>query len=166
MSSYLIILVICVCLSTHQIYGFQPLTTRALNIGSTKHIKNINNDNHIQQKQRLYMNPNELDDRLRSKIDTLIKTNKVVLFMKGNKLFPQCGFSNTACRILDALNTPYETVNVLEDENIRSGIKIYSSWPTIPQLYVNGEFIGGSDIMIEMYQNGQLAEMIEVANAN
>jgi monothiol glutaredoxin len=86
--------------------------------------------------------------------------------MKGNKLFPQCGFSNTACRILDALNTPYETVNVLEDENIRNGIKIYSSWPTIPQLYVNGEFIGGSDIMIEMYQNGQLAEMIEVANAN
>lgn len=69
-------------------------------------------------------------------------------------------------RILDALGTPYETVNVLEDEKIRNGIKIYSSWPTIPQLYVNKEFIGGSDIMIELYQNGELAEMVELANAN
>ena len=76
------------------------------------------------------------------------------------------GFSNTACRILDAINTPFETVNVLENEDIRSGIKVYSSWPTIPQLYVNGEFVGGSDIMIEMYNSGELAEMIEVANAN
>jgi monothiol glutaredoxin len=95
------------------------------------------------------------------------------------------GFSNTACRILDALNTPFETVNVLEDDRIRNGkymltsyfdsditlssslgIKIYSSWPTIPQLYINGEFIGGSDIMVQLYQSGELAEMIEVANAN
>jgi monothiol glutaredoxin len=76
------------------------------------------------------------------------------------------GFSNTACRILDALNTPYETVNVLDDERIRQGIKTYSSWPTIPQLYVAGEFVGGSDIMVDMYQNGQLAEMIEIANAS
>ena len=86
--------------------------------------------------------------------------------MKGNKLFPQCGFSNTACRILDAVNTPYETVNVLDDDKVRMGIKVYSSWPTIPQLYVNGEFVGGSDIMIELYQNGQLQEMLEIANAN
>ena len=76
------------------------------------------------------------------------------------------GFSNTAVRILDALNTPYETVNVLEDNEIRNGIKLYSSWPTIPQLYINKEFVDGSDIMIELYQNGQLAEMIELANAN
>ena len=76
------------------------------------------------------------------------------------------GFSNTACRILDAINKPYETVNVLDDEKIRNGIKLYSSWPTIPQLYVQGEFIGGSDIMVELYQNGQLAEMIEVASAS
>lgn len=69
-------------------------------------------------------------------------------------------------RILDALATPYETVNVLEDEKMRNGIKIYSAWPTIPQLYINKEFIGGSDIMIQMYQNGELAEMIELANAN
>lgn len=76
------------------------------------------------------------------------------------------GFSNTACRILDAINTPFETVNVLDDDNIRQGIKVFSSWPTIPQLYVAGEFVGGSDIMVELYQSGALAEMIEVANAN
>ena len=83
-----------------------------------------------------------------------------------NNYLGYSGFSNTACRILDAIGTDYETVNVLEDEAIRSGIKVYSSWPTIPQLYVAGEFVGGSDIMVEMYQNGQLAEIIEVANAN
>lgn len=109
--------------------------------------------------------PPQMDDRTKERIDTLVKGNKVLLFMKGNKIFPQCGFSNTACRILDAINTPYETVNVLEDESIRSAIKVYSSWPTIPQLYVSGEFVGGSDIMIELYNNGELAELIEVANA-
>ncbi len=76
------------------------------------------------------------------------------------------GFSNTAVRILDALGTSFETVNVLEDEKIRNGIKIYSSWPTIPQLYINKEFVGGSDIMVQMYQNGELAEMLELANAS
>ena len=169
----IVLLVICLCISAYETHGFKLLrksTSSSTSITFNNNIKNINSINNHQCKQkgqqRIYANPNELDDRLRLKIDTLIKNNKVVLFMKGNKLFPQCGFSNTACRILDALNTPYETVNVLEDENIRSGIKIYSSWPTIPQLYVNGEFVGGSDIMIEMYQNGQLAEMIEVANAN
>lgn len=84
----------------------------------------------------------------------------------GNKVFPQCGFSNTACRILDTLNVAYETVDVLADPDIRQGIKVFSSWPTIPQLYVNGEFIGGSDIMMELYQSGELAEMCEIANAN
>lgn len=166
----IVFVVICMCISAYVTHGFKlPRTRTSTSITFNNNIKSINsiNKNKYPQKgQRVYANPNELDDRLRLKIDTLITNNKVVLFMKGNKLFPQCGFSNTACRILDALNTPYETVNVLEDENIRSGIKIYSSWPTIPQLYVNGEFVGGSDIMIEMYQNGQLAEMIEVANAN
>lgn len=76
------------------------------------------------------------------------------------------GFSNTAVRILDALNSPFEAVNVLDDDRIRQGIKQYSSWPTIPQLYVNGEFVGGSDIMIQLYQSGELAEMVELANAN
>jgi monothiol glutaredoxin len=100
------------------------------------------------------------------KIEEVITANKIVLFMKGNKIFPQCGFSNTACRILDSLETPYETVDVLADEGVRSAIKLFSQWPTIPQLYIEGEFVGGSDIMIELYQNGELAEMIELANAN
>eukprot|EP01041_Mallomonas_annulata_P001379 gene1379-2656_t len=106
------------------------------------------------------------DDETQTRIATIISQNKIVLFMKGNKLFPQCGFSNTACRVLDAVSAQYETVNVLEDERIRNGIKVFSSWPTIPQLYVDGEFIGGSDIIVELYQNGKLAEMIEVLKAS
>jgi monothiol glutaredoxin len=116
---------------------------------------------------RIHSTPRpELDEVTKLKIEKLVLENKVLLFMKGNKLFPQCGFSNTACRILDAIGAPYESVNVLEDDKIRNGIKVFSQWPTIPQLYVNGEFIGGSDIMIELYQNGELAEMIEVARAS
>ena len=118
---------------------------------------------HVKTTTKLF---SEIDPQIREKIETLVSKNKILLFMKGNKLFPQCGFSNTACRILDALNANYETVNVLEDDRIRNGIKVFSSWPTIPQLYINGEFIGGSDIMIELYQKGELAEMIELANAN
>jgi monothiol glutaredoxin len=85
--------------------------------------------------------------------------------MKGNKDFPQCGFSNTAVQVLKACNARFETINVLENENIRQGIKVYSSWPTIPQLFIDGEFIGGTDIMIEMYQSGEMAELIEKAMA-
>ena len=107
-----------------------------------------------------------LDDSTREKLEGLVNNNKVLLFMKGNKLFPQCGFSNTACRILDAISVPYETVNVLEDDRIRNGVKVFSSWPTIPQLYVDGEFLGGADIMIEMYQSGELQQLIEVAVAS
>jgi monothiol glutaredoxin len=97
------------------------------------------------------------------RIDTLVKSNDVVLFMKGNASFPQCGFSGRAIQILKACGVePREikTVNVLEDPEIRSGIKDYSNWPTIPQLYVKGEFIGGSDIMMEMYENGELQQML------
>jgi monothiol glutaredoxin len=93
------------------------------------------------------------------RIDTLVKTNDVVLFMKGNASFPQCGFSGRAIQILKACGVEAKgitTVNVLEDDAIRAGIKEYSSWPTIPQLYIKGEFIGGSDIMMEMYENGEL----------
>ena len=86
--------------------------------------------------------------------------------MKGSKIFPQCGFSNTATQILQTFNIDFHTVDVLADESIRSGVKDFSQWPTIPQLYVAGEFIGGSDIMIEMYQNGELGEMIEKAKAD
>ena len=96
----------------------------------------------------------------------LVDDNKVLLFMKGNKIFPQCGFSNTAVRILDAVGRPFSTVNVLDDDRVRNGVKDFSSWPTIPQLYVDGEFVGGTDVMIELYLNGELAEMIEVATAS
>lgn len=100
------------------------------------------------------------------RIDNLVKQNKVLVFMKGSKLMPQCGFSNNVVQILNSLGVPYETVDVLEDYEIRQGIKEYSSWPTIPQVYINGEFVGGSDIMIELYQKGELQQMVEVALAS
>ena len=96
-----------------------------------------------------------------ARIDALVKSNDVVLFMKGTPLFPQCGFSSRAIAILDHLETPYETVDVLQDQEIRGGIKEYSDWPTIPQLYVKGEFVGGSDIMMEMFESGELKSLIE-----
>ena len=95
-----------------------------------------------------------------NRIDQLVKGNDVVLFMKGTALFPQCGFSSRAVAILDRLGAKYETVDVLQDPEIRAGIKDYSDWPTIPQLYVKGEFVGGSDIMMEMYEAGELQQML------
>jgi monothiol glutaredoxin len=95
------------------------------------------------------------------RIDELVKGNDVVLFMKGTPLFPQCGFSSKAVAILDHLNVEYASVDVLQDMEIRQGIKEYSDWPTIPQLYVKGEFLGGSDIMMEMYEAGELQELVE-----
>ena len=97
------------------------------------------------------------------RIDELVKSNEVVLFMKGNASFPQCGFSGRAIQILKACGVDSKalvTVNVLEDAEIRAGIKDYSQWPTIPQLYVKGEFIGGSDIVMEMYENGELQQAL------
>ena len=99
-----------------------------------------------------------------ARIDELVKKNEVVLFMKGTALFPQCGFSSRAIAILDHLGAGYETVDVLQDPEIRNGIKEYSDWPTIPQLYVKGEFVGGSDIMMEMYESGELQQLV-AANA-
>ncbi|MFZ5475766.1 MAG: Grx4 family monothiol glutaredoxin [Myxococcota bacterium] len=97
---------------------------------------------------------------VKEKIEQLVKSNDVVLFMKGNKMFPQCGFSARAVGILQHLGAKFETVDVLKDPEIRQGIKDYSSWPTIPQLYVKGEFVGGSDIMMEMYESGELQKKI------
>ncbi|NJP08514.1 MAG: Grx4 family monothiol glutaredoxin [Leptolyngbyaceae cyanobacterium RU_5_1] len=102
----------------------------------------------------------------KERIDNLVQQNKIMVFMKGNKLMPQCGFSNNVVQILNVLGAPYETVDVLEDSEIRQGIKEYSNWPTIPQVYINGEFVGGSDIMIQMYQNGELQQIVEVALAS
>jgi monothiol glutaredoxin len=96
----------------------------------------------------------------RERIDALVKSNDVVLFMKGTALFPQCGFSSRAVAILDHLEVPFETVDVLQDQEIRTGIKDYSDWPTIPQLYVKGEFVGGSDIMMEMFESGELQQLV------
>lgn len=101
-----------------------------------------------------------------ARIDELVKQNKVMVFMKGNKLMPQCGFSNNVVQILNVLGVPFETCDVLADPEIRQGIKEYSSWPTVPQVYVNGEFVGGSDILIELYQKGELQQLVEVALAS
>jgi monothiol glutaredoxin len=98
---------------------------------------------------------------VKQRIEELVRGNDVVLFMKGTALFPQCGFSSRAVAILDHLGVPFETVDVLQDPEIRSGIKDYSDWPTVPQLYVKGEFIGGSDIMMEMYEAGELQQLLE-----
>ena len=96
-----------------------------------------------------------------ARIDELVRANDIVLFMKGTALFPQCGFSSRAVAILDHLGVSFETVDVLQDPEIREGIKEYSDWPTVPQLYVKGEFIGGSDIMMEMFEAGELQQLLE-----
>ena len=95
-----------------------------------------------------------------SRIDEIVKSNDIVLFMKGTALFPQCGFSSRAIAILNHLGAEFESVDVLQDQAVRQGIKAFSDWPTIPQLYVKGEFVGGSDIMMEMYESGELAELL------
>ena len=98
---------------------------------------------------------------VQKQIDDLVKGNRVVLFMKGSAQFPQCGFSGRAVQILKTCGvTDLVTVNVLENDAVRQGIKEYANWPTIPQLYINGEFIGGSDIMMEMYQSGELQTVL------
>ena len=95
-----------------------------------------------------------------SRIAKIVKSNDIVLFMKGTALFPQCGFSSRAITILDRLGAKYVTVDVLQDPEIRQGIKEYSDWPTVPQLYVRGEFVGGSDIMMEMFESGELQHLL------
>ena len=97
----------------------------------------------------------------KARIDEIVGRNDVVLFMKGTALFPQCGFSSRAVAILDHLGVGFETVDVLQDPEIRQGVKDYSDWPTVPQLYVKGEFVGGSDIMMEMYEAGELQQLLE-----
>jgi monothiol glutaredoxin len=99
----------------------------------------------------------------KQRIEDLVATSPVFVFMKGNKLMPQCGFSNNVVQILNSLGVPFETFDVLSDMEIRQGIKDYSEWPTIPQVYVNGEFMGGSDILIELYNSGELRETLTVA---
>ena len=105
---------------------------------------------------------------VQQRIDQLVKTNDILLFMKGSASFPMCGFSGRAVQIIKACGVDPKdiaTVNVLEDQEIRQGLKDYSSWPTIPQLYVKGEFIGGSDIMMEMYESGELQQVLGAQQA-
>ena len=97
----------------------------------------------------------------KSRISGIVGDHDVVLFMKGTPLFPQCGFSSRAVAILDHCGVAYESVDVLQDQEIRQGIKAYSEWPTIPQLYVKGEFVGGSDIMMEMFEAGELKQLMD-----
>ncbi|MAS28946.1 MULTISPECIES: Grx4 family monothiol glutaredoxin [unclassified Synechococcus] len=107
-----------------------------------------------------------MDSQTKSRIEELIQSTPIFVFMKGNKLMPQCGFSNNVVQILNSLGMSFETFDVLSDMEIRQGIKEFSEWPTIPQVYVNGEFIGGSDILIEMYNSGELKEKLEIALAS
>ena len=103
------------------------------------------------------MSENPVFDRIKTEVDD----SPVVLFMKGTPVFPQCGFSATCVQVLSNLGIPFKGINVLEDPEVRDGIKAYSSWPTIPQLYVKGEFVGGCDIVKEMYEAGELQKMFE-----
>ena len=107
-----------------------------------------------------------MDSQTKERIQTLIQSSPIFVFMKGTKLMPQCGFSNNVVQILNALGMSFETFDVLSDMEIRQGIKDYSEWPTIPQIYLKGEFMGGSDILIEMYNNGELKEKLEVELAS
>jgi monothiol glutaredoxin len=102
-----------------------------------------------------------MDAQIKNRIEEILTGNKVVLFMKGTPSFPMCGFSARAVGILRELQTDFEGVNILEDEELRQGIKEYGNWPTIPQLYINKELIGGSDIMMEMFEAGELAEVLK-----
>lgn len=104
-----------------------------------------------------------MNHQINIEINKLIKQHKIVVFMKGEKLMPMCGFSNTVVQILNHFNITYHTVNVLENNHLREEIKIYSRWPTIPQVYINGEFIGGADIMIDLYKTNKLKEILEKA---
>lgn len=113
-----------------------------------------------------FLSPTTMSPELKARLDQLVQDNRVLVFMKGSKLMPQCGFSNNVVQILNTLGIPYETFDVLQDAEIRQGIKEYSNWPTIPQVYINGEFVGGSDIMIELYQSGELQEKVTIALAS
>lgn len=102
-----------------------------------------------------------MSDTVQKTIDDAVKAHDVLLFMKGTPTFPQCGFSSTVVQILDVVGVEYTATNVLENQDIREGIKAYSDWPTIPQLYVKGEFVGGCDIIREMYETGELKALME-----
>uniref|UniRef100_UPI0030021DF9 hypothetical protein n=1 Tax=Anunuuluaehu liula TaxID=3049639 RepID=UPI0030021DF9 len=102
-----------------------------------------------------------MNHELHNTIDDLIRKHKIVVFIKGEKMMPMCGFSNTVIQILNSFNINYYVVNVLKNDDMRNEIKLYSQWPTIPQVYINGEFIGGADIILDLYKKSQLQEILE-----
>lgn len=106
-----------------------------------------------------------MDEGIKGRIDEMVQGNRVMLFMKGSKMFPQCGFSHTVVEVLKMHQVPFETFNVLHDQEIRQGIKEYSNWPTIPQLYVDGQFVGGCDIVRELHETGELEKTLAVPAA-
>lgn len=120
-------------------------------------------DDHLFEERNMNLTP-----ELKAKIDELVKNNKVMVFIKGSKLMPQCGFSNNVVQVLNTLGATYETYDVLTDPEIRQGIKEYSDWPTIPQVYVDGEFLGGSDVITTMYkeEKEELEQKLAVASAS
>lgn len=120
-------------------------------------------DDHLFEERNMTLTP-----ELKARIDELVKNNKIMVFMKGNKLMPQCGFSNNVVQVLNALGVTYETYDVLTDPKIRQGIKEYSDWPTIPQVYIDGEFLGGSDVITKMYneEKEELEQKLAVASAS
>ena len=103
------------------------------------------------------------NDAVLTQIEEMVKKNKILIFMKGTPSLPMCGFSAATIQVFDALDVPYETVDVLEDPVVREGVKRYSKWPTIPQVYINGEFVGGCDIVREMYASGELEPLVRAA---
>ena len=105
-----------------------------------------------------------MNDEIQTTIKKVVENNNVVLFMKGTKETPQCGFSNAVVNTLSFMNVDFKDVNVLEDDNLREGIKTFTDWPTIPQLYVKGEFVGGCDIIQDMYKSGELSEVLKSKN--
>ena len=105
-----------------------------------------------------------MDNEIQESIKSVVESNDVVLFMKGTKETPQCGFSNAIVNILSFMNLDFKDVNVLDDDDLREGVKIFTDWPTIPQLYVKGEFIGGCDIIQDMYKSGELSEVLKSKN--
>jgi monothiol glutaredoxin len=142
--------------SLEKLSAFATKPRRALRASSSR-IKIIANQQQQQQQQQL------LGPELKRQIEKCVSENKVVLFMKGNKEQPKCGFSNTCVQILTNMNVPFTDVDILASEQLRSGMKVYSNWPTFPQLYIGGEFFGGCDITIDAFKDGSLKEELERA---
>ncbi|KMT07809.1 hypothetical protein BVRB_6g146220 [Beta vulgaris subsp. vulgaris] len=145
-------------------FSFSPFSSLSYRLFSSQNTHALNL---IRPRSRTLSSPfrcfSALSPQLKTTIDKVVTSDKVVLFMKGTRDFPQCGFSNTVVQILKSLNVPFETINILENELLRQGLKEYSSWPTFPQLYIDGEFFGGCDIIVDALKSGELQETLEKA---